>query len=264
MSAEGKGDERPLLEVRGVGHRYGDRFGCRGVDVDLWPGEVLAVVGESGSGKSTLLGTLSHRLSTTEGVIRYRLADGEAVDLADLSEAAVRRLWRTEWGFVHQNATEGLRMHVSAGGNVGEPLMANGWRHFGRIRAEAADWLERVEIPRDRIDDPPTAFSGGMRQRLQIARNLVVSPRLVFMDEPTSGLDVSVQARLLDLIRSLVAGLGLAVVIVTHDLSVARLISHRTLVMKDGRVVESGLTDRVLDDPRAPYTQLLVSSILQG
>lgn len=257
-------EARPLLDVRGAGHRYGDRFGCRDVDFELWPGEVLAVVGESGSGKSTLLGTLSRRLALSEGSIRYGLSSGETVELSDLGESAVRRLWRTEWGFVHQDATEGLRMHVSAGGNVGEPLMATGWRHYGDIRAEAAAWLERVEIPVDRIDDTPSTFSGGMRQRLQIARNLVVSPRLVFMDEPTSGLDVSVQARLLDLIRSLVAELGLAVVIVTHDLAVARLISHRTLVMKDGRVIESGLTDRVLDDPQAAYTQLLVSSILQG
>jgi putative phosphonate transport system ATP-binding protein len=154
-------------------------------------------------------------------------------------------------------------MHVSAGGNIGEPLMANGWRSYGEIRAAASQWLARVEIPVDRIDDPPTTFSGGMRQRLQIARNLVVSPRLVFMDEPTSGLDVSVQARLLDLIRSLVRELGLSVVIVTHDLGVARLISDRTLVMKDGAVIESGLTDRVLDDPQSEYAQLLVSSVLQ-
>jgi putative phosphonate transport system ATP-binding protein len=258
--------EQPLLEVRGAGHRYGHRYGCRDVDFDLWPGEVLAVVGESGSGKTTLLGAVSQRLALTEGTVRYRRADadGAAVDLAALSESAVRRLWRTEWGFVHQDPADGLRMHVSAGGNVGEPLMATGWRHYGRIRAAAGEWLRRVEIPADRIDDTPATFSGGMRQRLQIARNLVVSPRLVFMDEPTSGLDVSVQARLLDLIRSLVAELGLAVIIVTHDLAVARLISHRTLVMKEGRVIESGLTDRVLDDPQAPYTQLLVSSILQG
>ncbi|MCF8607215.1 phosphonate C-P lyase system protein PhnK [Gordonia sp. HY442] len=256
--------ETPLLSVRGAGHLYGDRYGCRDVDFDLWPGEVLAVVGESGSGKSTLLSTLSQRLTLSEGSIAYRLADGETADLASLSESAVRRLWRTEWGFVHQNAADGLRMHVSAGGNIGEPLMATGSRHYGDIRATAAQWLERVEIPTDRIDDVPADFSGGMRQRLQIARNLVVAPRLVFMDEPTSGLDVSVQARLLDLLRRLVADLGLAVIIVTHDLAVARLLSHRTLVMKDGRVVESGLTDRVLDDPHAAYTQLLVSSILQG
>ncbi|MEN3266953.1 phosphonate C-P lyase system protein PhnK, partial [Pseudonocardia sp.] len=254
----------PLLEVRGAGHRYGLRYGCRDVDFDLWPGEVLAVVGESGSGKSTLLGTLSQRLELTEGSIRYRMADGLPVELTGLSESSVRRLWRSEWGFVHQDPADGLRMHVSAGGNVGEPLMANGWRHYGRIRETAARWLERVEIPADRIDDHPSTFSGGMRQRLQIARNLVVSPRLVFMDEPTSGLDVSVQARLLDLIRGLVSDLGLAVVVVTHDLAVARLVSHRTLVMKDGRVIESGLTDRVLDDPHAAYTQLLVSSVLQG
>jgi len=101
-----------------------------------------------------------------------------------------------------------------------------------------------------------------MRQRLQIARNLVTSPRLVFMDEPTGGLDVSVQARLLDLIRNLIAEMGLAVVLVTHDLAVARLLSNRIMVMKEGAVIESGLTDRVLDDPQAPYTQLLVFSVL--
>ncbi|WP_110588334.1 phosphonate C-P lyase system protein PhnK [Microbacterium suaedae] len=254
----------PLLSVTGAGHAYGERFGCRDVSFDLWPGEVLAVVGESGSGKSTLLGMLSQRLRIDEGDIRYRLQTGELADLSALSEREVRTLWRTEWGFVHQNAADGLRMHVSAGGNVGEPLMANGARHYGSIRRQAAEWLERVEIPADRMDETPATFSGGMRQRVQIARNLVFGPRLVFMDEPTSGLDVSVQARLLDLIRSLVADLGLAVVIVTHDLAVARLISHRTLVMKDGGVIEQGLTDRVLDDPQAAYTQLLVSSILQG
>ncbi|MCL2466893.1 MAG: phosphonate C-P lyase system protein PhnK [Micrococcales bacterium] len=264
MGQPAKTTEGPLLSVTDAGHRYGQRFGCRGVGFDLWPGEVLAVVGESGSGKSTLLGMLSQRLSTDTGSVRYRTEPDKLVSLTDLSEREVRTLWRTHWGFVHQDAADGLRMHVSAGGNIGEPLMANGWRHYGKIRAKATEWLEKVEIPVDRIDDAPATFSGGMRQRLQIARNLVVGPRLVFMDEPTSGLDVSVQARLLDLIRSLVAELGLAVVVVTHDLAVARLISHRTLVMKDGEVVESGLTDRVLDDPQAAYTQLLVSSILQG
>jgi putative phosphonate transport system ATP-binding protein len=101
-----------------------------------------------------------------------------------------------------------------------------------------------------------------MQQRLQIARNLVTNPRLVLMDEPTGGLDVSVQARLLDLIRQLVADLGLAVILVTHDLGVARLLAHRLMVMQDGRIVEAGLTDQVLDDPHEPYTQLLVSSVL--
>jgi putative phosphonate transport system ATP-binding protein len=103
-----------------------------------------------------------------------------------------------------------------------------------------------------------------MRQRLQIARSMVTSPRLVFMDEPTGGLDVSVQARLLDLVRGLVTDYGLAAIIVTHDLAVARLLSHRLLVMRGGRVIESGLTDQVLDDPREPYTQLLVASDLRA
>jgi putative phosphonate transport system ATP-binding protein len=102
-----------------------------------------------------------------------------------------------------------------------------------------------------------------MRQRLQIARNLVTSPRLIFMDEPTGGLDVSVQARLLDLMRGLVRRLGLAAVIVTHDLAVARLLSTRMMVMQGGRVIETGLTDQILEDPQQPYTQLLVSSVLQ-
>ena len=142
--------------------------------------------------------------------------------------------------------------------------MATGARHYGNIRATAEKWLQEVEIPPSRIDDLPTTFSGGMQQRLQIARNLVTQPKLVFMDEPTGGLDVSVQARLLDLLRGLAVELNLAVVIVTHDLGVARLLANRLLVMKQGQVVESGLTDRVLDDPHHPSTQLLVSSVLQN
>ena len=254
-------NQDPILSVRDLERRYGERIGCTAVDFDLWPGEVLAIVGESGSGKTTLLDCVAGRRAPTSGSVRYRMRDGAMRDLAALGEAERRLLMRTDWGFVHQNPIDGLRMRVSAGANVGERLMAIGDRHYGRIRATAADWLARVEIPADRIDDPPTAFSGGMRQRLQIARNLVTHPRLVFMDEPTGGLDVSVQARVLDLLRGLVADLGLAVVIVTHDLAVARLLSQRMIVMKAGRIIEAGLTDRVLDDPRHAYTQLLVASI---
>ncbi|MCJ2139313.1 phosphonate C-P lyase system protein PhnK [Methylobacterium sp. E-066] len=252
----------PLLQVRGLTKRYGARLGCADVSFDIDPGEVLAIVGESGSGKSTLLSLVATELAPDAGTVSYRMRDGVLRDLADLSEAERRALMRTDWGFVRQDAAQGLRMAVSAGGNVGERLMGLGERHYGRIRGTALDWLGRVEIAADRIDDPPTRFSGGMRQRLQIARNLVTSPRLVLMDEPTSGLDVSVQARLLDLIRRLSAELGLAVIIVTHDLAVARLLSHRIMVMRAGRVIETGLTDRVLDDPEHAYTQLLVSSVL--
>ncbi|MFN7101486.1 MAG: phosphonate C-P lyase system protein PhnK [Pseudorhizobium sp.] len=253
----------PLLKVKSVSKFYGQRIGCKEVSFDLWPGEVLAIVGESGSGKTTLLNCISTRLLPTTGSVEYTMRDGSIRDLYHMAEAERRFLMRTDWGFVHQNPADGLRMTVSAGANVGERLMAVGNRHYGNIRATATDWLGRVEIDADRIDDAPRAFSGGMRQRLQIARNLVTGPRLVFMDEPTGGLDVSVQARLLDLVRGLVNDLGLSAIIVTHDLAVARLLSHRMMVMKDGYVIEQGLTDRVLDDPREPYTQLLVSSILQ-
>jgi putative phosphonate transport system ATP-binding protein len=260
-----------LLRVDGVGKQFAQggraRWACRDVRFDLHGGEVLAVVGESGSGKSTLLKLLAGRLPCDEGVVLYdvREAGGDAgglTDLAQLSEARLRWLARTEWGFVEQQARGGLRMNVSGGANIGERLMALGARHYGRLRSEALHWMERVELDARRIDDLPGTYSGGMQQRLQIARNLVTRPRLVFMDEPTTGLDVSVQARLLDLLRELVDDLRLAAVIVTHDLAVARLLAHRMLVMKDGQVVEQGLTDRVLDDPQHPYTQLLVSSVL--
>jgi putative phosphonate transport system ATP-binding protein len=169
---------------------------------------------------------------------------------------------RGAWGIVHQNPRDGLRMDVSAGGNVGERLMDRGARHYGAIREKALHWLNRVEIDGARIDDHPRQFSGGMQQRLQIARVLVSEPRLVFMDEPTGGLDVSVQARLLDLLRVLVRDLGIAAIIVTHDLAVARLLTDRLMVMKGGAVVEHGLTDQVLDDPHHAYTQLLTSAVL--
>ena len=252
----------PLLAARGLTKRYGSRSACEDIDLDVAEGEVLAIVGESGSGKSTLLSMMAGELVPDEGCVRYRDRGGRTRALAEIGPAELRALARTDWGFVRQDPAQGLRMAVSAGGNVGERLMGLGDRHYGRIRARALDWLDRVEIAADRIDDPPTCFSGGMRQRLQIARNLVTAPRLVLMDEPTSGLDVSVQARLLDLIRQLSGELGLAVIIVTHDLAVARLLSHRIAVMRAGRVVETGLTDRVLDDPADAYTQLLVASVL--
>ena len=255
-------NDQPLLMAEGLSKSYGRLMACRDVSFALYPGEVLAVVGESGSGKTTLLQLLSAQLAPSVGRVSYRMRDGVMRDLASLGEAERRFLFRTDWGYVHQDPALGLRMAVSAGANVGERLMAVGWNHYGRIRDTASSWLERVEIGIDRIDDAPRTYSGGMRQRLQIARNLVTEPRLVFMDEPTGGLDVSVQARLLDLMRNLVSELNLAAIVVTHDLAVARLLSHRVMVMKGGRVIETGLTDQVLDDPCEPYTQLLVSSIL--
>lgn len=253
----------PLLSVRNLKKSYGAHIGCTNVSFDLYPGEVMGIVGESGSGKSTLLNCLAGHIAPDEGEVIFDTRAEGRRDTVTMSEPERRMLGRTDWAFVHQNARDGLRMGVSAGGNVGERLMAVGARNYGDIRSKAMDWLGRVEIDANRVDDRPTTFSGGMQQRLQIARNLVSGPRLVFMDEPTGGLDVSVQARLLDLLRGLVRDMGLSAIIVTHDLAVVRLLADRLMVMKSGHVVEQGLTDQVLDDPQHGYTQLLVSSVLQ-
>jgi putative phosphonate transport system ATP-binding protein len=252
----------PLLRVRELSHRFAGVLAVQHASLEVYPGEVVAVVGESGSGKTTLLNCIAGRLAPASGEVLYRDAQGCWRDVLALSDRERRVLARTELGFVEQQASDGLRMDVSAGANIGERLMGQGLRHYGQLRHRASIWMQRVELDTARIDDTPRAYSGGMRQRLQIARNLVTRPRLVLMDEPTSGLDVSVQARLLDLMRGLVSRMQLSAVIVTHDLGVARLLAQRTVVMRHGAIVEQGLTDRVLDDPQHAYTQLLVSSVV--
>lgn len=253
----------PILCARGLTREYAPEQGCLDVDLDVWPGEVVGIVGESGSGKSTLLRLLSGQERPNTGSLTFTDRTGRTHDLRAASESEIRHFQRTAFGIVHQNPRDGLRLRISAGGNIGERLMGIGVRHYGAIRDQATQWLTHVEIDPARIDDLPRTFSGGMQQRLQIARNLVTNPGLVFMDEPTGGLDVSVQARLLDTLKRLVHDLGISVVIVTHDMGVARLLADRLLVMRFGRVIETGLTDQVLDDPQAAYTQQLVASILQ-
>jgi len=194
----------PLLRVRELSHSFAGVLALQQASLEVYPGEVVAVVGESGSGKTTLLNCIAGRLAPASGAVLYRDAQGCWRDVIALSDRERRVLARTEWGFVEQQASDGLRLDVSAGANIGERLMGQGLRHYGQLRQRALNWMERVELDSARIDDTPRAYSGGMRQRLQIARNLVTRPRLVLMDEPTSGLDASVQARLLDLMRGLV------------------------------------------------------------
>lgn len=251
-----------LLTVENLEKTYGAIRACDRISFTLYPGQVLGIIGESGSGKSTLLNCIAGEIPIDAGSLTYRDREATLVDLLTLLEPQRRQLMKTEWGLVRQNPHDGLRMGVTAGANIGERLLDVGVRHYGHIRAEAQEWLNQVEIPEQRLDDLPSTFSGGMQQRLQLARILVTRPRLVLMDEPTGGLDVSVQAKLLDLLRSLVRTLHLSVILVTHDIGVVRLLAHRLLVMQNGQVVESGLTDQVLDDPQHPYTQQLVSSTL--
>lgn len=252
----------PLLRVKNLSKFYGKTMGCHEINFELGKGEVIGIVGESGSGKSTLLKCIAGKLDTTNGSVFFNSSFG-FIDLCKTDEALLRKIIRSQTGFVTQNSSEGLRMTISAGGNIGERLMANGMRNYKQIRKIARQWLETVEIDTERMDDLPSTFSGGMQQRLQIATNLVTDPKIILMDEPTSGLDVSVQAKLIDVLRKLVVRLNLSMILVTHDLAVARLLSHRLYVMKEGRIIESGLSDQILDDPREPYTQLLVSSILK-
>lgn len=247
----------PVLQVSGLTKRYGAITACEDVSFDVRPGEVLGIVGESGSGKSTAL----------QCVYLDHAADAGSVLLAGeelLGVDAARRRWLRSFrmGMVYQDAARGLSLDVSAGGNVAERLLAADWRHVGRIRARAGDLLGRAEVPAGRFDDLARTYSGGMRQRVQLAKALANEPPLLLLDEPTTGLDVSVQAAILDLVKELHAELGLAMVVVSHDLGVIRLLAHRTMVMYQGRVVESGITEQVLEDPQQSYTQRLVSSSL--
>ncbi|AFY34830.1 phosphonate C-P lyase system protein PhnK [Calothrix sp. PCC 7507] len=253
---------KPILQVHELSKSYGAIKACDRISFDLYPGQVLGIVGESGSGKSTLLSAIANNLSIDQGNVTYLSRSGEHLNVTQLPEHKRRRLMRTEWGFVQQNPRDGLRMKVSAGANIGERLLDIGVRHYGKIREQAAHWLQQVEIDPARMDDLPVHFSGGMQQRLQLARVLVTQPQLILMDEPTGGLDVSVQAKLLDLLRSLVRNFRLSAIVVTHDIGVVRLLAHRLIVMQQGQIVETGLTDQVLDDPQHPYTQLLVSAAL--
>ena len=266
-------DLADLREDSSICPDCGTVFACKDISFDLFPGEVLGVVGESGSGKSTLVKLLNFDMEPSQGEM-YVYMNGRA-DAPSLSAVSVndnnlfslssyqkRQLKNSLWGIVYQSPHLGLKMDISAGGNIAERLLMAGWRHVGRIRERASLLLEKTEVPVSRMDEPPKNFSGGMQQRVQIARALSNKPVLLLLDEVTTGLDVSVQARVLDLIRNLHRELDVSMIVVSHDLSVIRLLTTRTLVLQHGRIVESGLTDQVLEDPQHPYTQLLVSSAL--
>jgi putative phosphonate transport system ATP-binding protein len=241
--------------------RCGTVVALRDISFELHEGEILGVVGESGSGKSTLVQCIYFDLESTEGQLHFRgHKDGE--NILRLPRNEKRRIRSRLMGMVYQNPLRGLRMDITSGANVAEKLLEAEIFHFAHIRARAAELLANTEIPAAHIDTLPRTLSGGMQQRIQIAKALANNPPLVLLDEVTSGLDVSVQARVLDLIRELQRERGISMIVVSHDMGVIRLLADRTLVMKNGCVVERGLTDQILEDPQHPYSQLLVHSTL--
>jgi ABC-type phosphonate transport system, ATPase component len=233
---------------------------CAGVSLDLYQDEILGIVGESGSGKSTLLKILHFDIEASSGEFYFN--DRGSRNLLTLSSFEKRRIRNFEMGIVYQNPHLGLKMDVSSGGNIAEKLLMADWRNIGKMRKRSLSLLKETEFPVGRIDEPPKNLSGGEQQRVQIARALSSNPKTLFLDEMTTGLDLSVQARILDMVRSLQKRLHISMIAVSHDLGVIRLLAQRTAVMKYGRVVEIGLTDQILEDPQHPYTQLLVNSEL--
>ncbi|SDY63983.1 ATP-binding cassette domain-containing protein [Halopenitus persicus] len=231
---------------------------CADVSFEVRDGEVLGIVGESGSGKSSVAEILALDADATAGTATIR-GHGDVLD-ADYQR---RREIRDEHlGMVHQHVHDGLNLSFTGGGNVAEKLLSAGWRHYGDIRSRVRGLFEETEVPVDRMDDSAETYSGGMQRRVQIAKAIANDPGLVVLDEPTTGLDVSVQARVLDTFRRLQREQDVATVVVSHDLSVVRLLADRVLVMRQGRIVEAGLTDRVMEDPHHEYTQTLINSII--
>ncbi|MCX7989419.1 MAG: ATP-binding cassette domain-containing protein [Aquificaceae bacterium] len=238
----------------------GSVVACADLNFELYEGEALGIVGESGSGKSTLLRLLYLIEEPDRGELHVQPYGSQNV--FSLPPFEKRRIRDSLFGIVYQNPEEGLRMHVSAGGNVAERLMASGLLNFEKISSRTKKLFEELELPWERHTRPVKSFSGGMKQRVQIARALAGNPKVLLLDEPTGGLDLSVQAKTLDLIRRIFLRRGLCMVVVSHDIEVIRLLTDRVMVMKKGRVVEQGTTDQILEDPKHPYTQMLVNSRL--
>jgi putative phosphonate transport system ATP-binding protein len=273
--------ENPVLNVKNLVVRYGE--GCpkcgdhleknrctvcksiwaaNDISLELYPGEILGIVGESGSGKTTLMRSLYFDFTPTSGRATLRDYEEGKENIWEASSAKQRMIKNNLMGMVYQNPVIGLRMDHSAASNIAEKLISAGNRNAGEMTARATELLEAVEILASRVKDAPKHFSGGMQQRVQIAKALAMYPALLLLDEVTTGLDLSVQAKVLDLIRSIKARFGISILLVSHDLAVIRMLADRTIVMLDGKIIESGLSDQILEDPQHPYTQQLVHTLI--
>lgn len=255
-------ETKPLARASSLVKRYGSVTALENVRLELYPGEVLGIVGESGSGKSTVLRLLNLQETVDDGEFYLDLPGYVGVNLFNLDRFRKRELRVKHIGIVYQNPYQGLRMKNSSSGNVAERLILAGERQYYTLRTSAKDSLAASEFPLSRMDDLPMTLSGGMQQRVQLAKAIALKPALLLLDEPTTGLDVSVQALVLDTLKRLQGERNITMVIVSHDLGVIRTLADRVMVMRQGSVVESGLTDQVLEDPQHPYTQQLVHAKL--
>ncbi|MDD3362719.1 MAG: ATP-binding cassette domain-containing protein [Hespellia sp.] len=237
-------------------------WACNDVNVSLYEGEILGIVGESGSGKSTLMKSLYFDFDITEGEGYLKNFEDGKSDIFAQSLQQKKYIKNHIMGMVYQNPMLGLRMDYSGAGNIAEKLIAAGHRSYDGMNERVVELLDAVEILQSRKKEPPKNFSGGMQQRVQISKALANNPAILLLDEVTTGLDLSVQAKVLELIRKIRQEFHISIMLVSHDLAVIRMLADRTIVMLDGKIIEQGLTDQILDDPQMPYTQQLVHSLL--
>lgn len=237
-------------------------WACNDVNVELYEGEILGIVGESGSGKSTLMKSLYFDFGITEGKGYLRDYKDGKEDIFSQSLPQKKYIRNHIMGMVYQNPVLGLRMDYSSAGNIAEKLIAAGHKNYGNMNRRAEELLDAVEILQSRKKEPPKNFSGGMQQRVQISKALANNPAILLLDEVTTGLDLSVQAKVLELIRRIRQEFNVSIMLVSHDLAVIRMLADRTVVMLNGKIIEQGLTDQILDDPQQPYTQQLVHSLI--
>ncbi|MFJ9085517.1 ATP-binding cassette domain-containing protein [Streptomyces sp. NPDC102384] len=262
MSRTDTAPAEPLLSAHGIvldypqGLRRKPARVLQGVDIDIAEGETLGLVGESGSGKSSLANLVLGFRPPTEGRIHFR---GRDITQAGRRE---RRALSAEIQAVFQDPYSSLNPTRRVGTSIAEPLLLQSSSLSRReVAARVRDMLVRVGLPPDAAERYPAHFSGGQRQRIAIARALIINPSLVICDEPVSALDLSVQAQILNLLAELQESMGLSYLFIAHDLAVVRFLSHRMAVMHQGRIVETGPSERVYSAPSDPYTRQLLSSV---
>jgi oligopeptide/dipeptide ABC transporter ATP-binding protein len=234
-----------------------------GVSFHVDEGELLAVVGESGSGKSVAMMSLLKLLPMPPAEIASGQVMFQNMDLVKLGASELRQVRGARIGFVFQDPMTSLNPVFTVGYQIMEPLRKHMGMSKKQARQRAAELLDLVGIPspKDRLDDYPHQFSGGMRQRVVIASALACDPKVLIADEPTTALDVTVQAQILELVRELRRKLGMAIIWITHDLGVAAGIADRIMVMYGGQIVEHATVGELFENPRHPYTRALLDSL---